>query len=54
MIPLVASLNDRIFERLDAQDFALVRRIVAVLVDSTEDALTIVERVAKRAQTIGA
>jgi DNA-binding MarR family transcriptional regulator len=54
MLPLVASLNDRIFEGLDAEDFALLRRAVAVLVDSTDDALTIVERVAKRMQTIGA
>jgi DNA-binding MarR family transcriptional regulator len=54
MLPLVSSLNDQIFEQLDANDFTRLRRIVATLADSTEEALTVVERAGKRAHSIGA
>lgn len=54
MLPLVSSLNDRIFEGLSAEEFALLRRVIGFLVESTDDALTTVERIAKRQREVGA
>ena len=54
MLPLVASLNDGIFERLGAEEFAVLRRVIGILLESTDDALTTVERIAKRQREVGA
>jgi DNA-binding MarR family transcriptional regulator len=54
IVPLIASLNDRIFGNLAADEFALLRRAVAGLVESTDDALTMVERIMKRDHMLGA
>ncbi len=54
IVPPIAALNDLIFGELSGTEFALLRRVVAGLVESTDDALTTVERLVKRDQMLGA